>query len=180
MRSHPVKKPELLLRMDAAVAMQKAAAFRIASALGAAFLPVQGKRSFVGWLVPRAVGGVAQPPVRMEVRCRDFPSTTHTSSLIEKRVDQLLGKERTLYCEAFADGVAVVYDLLSVRNLLVWEELGMASVTVQKTGRKVKKMAAHLPYAMGTMLRMGEDVNRDPSAPSNDITAPPVRPVPLF
>lgn len=172
MRNYPVKKPELLLRMDAAVAMQKAAAYRIAAALGGGFLPVHGKKSFVGWLVPRAVNGVPTPPVRMEVRCRTFPSTVHTSTLIEKRVADLLKGDRVVYCEAFTDGVAVVYDLASVRNLLVWNELGMSNVTVSKTGRKVKKASAHIPYAMGTVVRMAPDLNRDPSLPANDITSP--------
>lgn len=171
----------MLVKMDAAVAMQKAAAYRIAAALGGGFLPVHGKRSFVGWLVPKAVDGVPTPPVRMEVRCRDFPSTVHTSTLIEKRVSDMLTGDRVVYCEAFTDGVAVVYDLVSVRNLLVWNELGMADVTVTKTGRRVKKVSAHIPYAMGRMFRMGPDLNRDLSLPPNDITAPASRPpAPLF
>ena len=175
------RKSNLLLRMDAAVVMQKAAAYRIASVLGCGFLPVDGKKSFVGWLVPRAVNGVPTPPARMEVRCRDFASTVHTSTLIEKRVADLLKGDRVIYCEAFTDGVAVIYDLASVRNLLVWSELGMSSVTVTKTGRKVKKVSSLLPYAMGRTVRLGPDINRDVALPANDITQPPrVGADPLF
>ena len=53
-RAAQADKPELLKRFDARVVLQKAAAYRIARALGMAFCPVTIKKDFVGYLVSPA------------------------------------------------------------------------------------------------------------------------------
>lgn len=162
-------KSEVLRRMDGRVLLQKKEAYRIARVMGMAFCPVNVKDSFVGYLIPPSVEGVPAEPLRIEVRVRSFPSTDHESTLIERKVEQKLSV-RTLYCEAFSDGMAVCYDLDSVSPLLSWHDREVTAVTVAKNGKRTAKRVGYIPYSLGRMIRLGEDVNRDPLTPSNDVT----------
>lgn len=178
-RPHYLRKPELLRKMDTAVVLQREAAHRIARSMGGSFFPAPEKGSYLGLLVMPQVSGKMMDPIRLEVRVRNFPSTEHDSSLVEKRVlDRVKGKG-VLYCEAFSDDVAIAYDVDAIRDLLVFGGTECNSTTVV-VGEKREKQVAYVPHALGArvqMVRMTQTVIGEHAAP---IAKPEPRTEPLF